>query len=155
MTRRKTSGSDPLLDVEREDSGRPLTRKQVIEMIRKKESFVEADFRGCDLVGIAFDGLDLSNAKFAEANLSRCSFKGTNLSGASFFGATLKDASLEEANLEAADFDYANLDGVTFKGARFRKALFPYKRLSAEQIRASIRTGEPVRMDASGLVDDD
>ena len=153
MSKRKTS--DSLLDSEREDSGRPLTRKQVVEMIRKRESFVEADFRGCDLAGMSFDGLDLTNAKFAEANLSRCSFKGANLSGASFFGASLKEASLEEATLEAADFDYANLDGVTFKGARFRKAIFPYKRLPMEQIRASIQGGQRVRMDASGLVDED
>lgn len=161
MTRRKTPAPatpDPLLlDADKEDfsAGRPLTRKQVTEMIRKKESFEEADLRGCDLVGIAFDGCNLAFAKFAESNLSRCSFRGANLVGASFFGANLKDASLEEANLEEADFDYANLDGVTFRGAKVRKAIFPLRRVPLKDIQESVRTGKRVQMEAMPLDEDD
>jgi uncharacterized protein YjbI with pentapeptide repeats len=149
--------ADSANDPDREDfsAGRPLARKQVLEMIRKKESFLDADLRGCDLVGLVFDGVDLSRAKFAEANLSRCSFRGSNLTGASFFAATLKDATLEDANLEEADFDYANLDGVCFRNAKIRKAVFPLRKLPLEQIRESVRTGARVRMEALALDEDE
>ena len=164
MTRRKTPAStssnanDPLvLDPDKEDfsTGRPLTRKQVLEMIRRKEGFEEADLRGCDLVGIAFDGANLARAKFAEANLSRCTFKGAILVGASFFGANLKDCSLEDANIEDADFDYANLDGVTFRGAKIRKAIFPIRRIPLKDIQDSVRTGKRVQMEAMPLDEDE
>jgi uncharacterized protein YjbI with pentapeptide repeats len=165
MTKRKTPSSStapaaseaPLIDPDKEDfsTGRPLTRKQVLEMIRRKEGFEEADLRGCDLVGIAFDGANLARAKFAEANLSRCSFKGATLVGASFFGANLKDVSLEESNLEDADFDYANLDGVTFRGAKIRKAIFPLRRIPLKEIQESVRTGKRVQMEAMPLDEDE
>jgi uncharacterized protein YjbI with pentapeptide repeats len=158
MTRRKNPPPEEpdseILDPEREDFGavRVLNRKQVTDMIRRKESFDEADLRGCDLSGLVFDGLSFVNAKFAEATLVRCSFRNANLSGASFFGANLKDGTLDEANLEEADFDYCLLDGVSFRGAKVRKALFPLKKLPLDTIRESIRTGkrvsmEPFRMD--------
>lgn len=158
MTKRKTPAPpDPLLDADREDfsSGRPLTRKQVIEMIRKKEDMEEADLRGCDLVGLSFEGVSLKFAKFTEANLARCSFKGADLEGAVFFGANLKDGSLEEANLEEADFDYANLDGVTFLNAKIKKTVFPLRRLPLDTIKESVRTGKRVHMEPMPLEEDD
>ena len=158
MTRRKTPGrSLEPLDVEKDDfaAGRPLNRKQVQEMIRRKESLVEADLRGCDLSGVIFDGTDLSFAKFAEANLARCSFKGCNLEGASFFGASLKDALLEECQLEDADLDYAWLDGVSLRGSKVRKAIFPLKKVPLEEIRESVRSGKRLRMDPVTVDDDD
>lgn len=159
MTRRKTpTPTEPTeSDAERDDfqGGRVLTRKQVLEMIKRKESLVEGDFRGCDLSGICFDGVDLTEAKFAEANLSRSTFKGANLTGASLFGANLKDASFEEANLDQADFDYANLDGVSLRGAKIRKTVFPYRRVSADTIRDAIRTGKKLAMDAVPVDDDE
>lgn len=158
MTRRKASSRtlEPL-DVEKDDfaAGRPLNRKQVQEMIRRKESLVEADLRGCDLSGVIFDGTDLSFAKFAEANLARCSFRGCNLEGASFFGASLKDALLEECQLEDADLDYAWLDGVSLKGSKVRKAIFPLKKVPLEEIRESVRSGKRLRMDPVTVDDDD
>lgn len=158
MSKRKvTPPPEPALDPDREDftNGRPLTRKQVIEMIRRKEPFEDADLRGCDVVGLAFEHIDLSRAKFAEANLSRCSFRGSTLIGASFFGANLKDASLEDANLEDADFDYANLDGVTFRNAKIKKAIFPLRRIGLDEIRESVRSGKRVRMEALPLDEED
>ena len=162
MTRRKQPARPeatllPPVDPERDDAnhGRTINRKQLLEMNRRKQKFDDADFRGCDLSGIAFDGLDLTNAKFAESNLSKCSFRGANLTGASFFGASLKDASLEEALLEETDFDYAWLDGVTFRGAKIRKAVFPLKRLSLDTIRESVRTGKRVAMEPFALDDEE
>lgn len=158
MTRRKAPGrtAEPL-ELEKDDfaAGRPLNRKQVQEMIRRKESLVEADLRGCDLSGVIFDGTDLSFAKFAEANLARCSFRGCNLEGASFFGASLKDALLEECQLEDADLDYAWLDGVSLKGSKVRKAIFPLKKVPLEEIRESVRSGKRLRMEPIAVDDDD
>lgn len=160
MTRRKTPLPPPepmILDADKEDfsAGRPLTRKQVAEMVRKKESFEEADLRGCDLAGMAFDGTNLARAKFAEANLSRCSFRGANLVGASFFSANLKEAVLDESNLEDADFDYANLDGATLRGAKIRKAIFPLRRVPLKDIQESVRTGKRLQMEAMPPEEDD
>ncbi len=158
MSRRKSpSSAEPDADTDRDDfqGARALTRKQVLDMIKRKESLVEADLRGCDLSAIAFDGVDLSYAKFAESNLSRSTFRGSTLIGASFFSANLKDASFEEANLEEADFDYANLDGVTLRGAQVRKAMFPYRRVSAEAVREAVRTGKRLTMETAPPEDDD
>ena len=165
MTKRKnpapiepsTSVDETPPEADREDfsTSRSLTRKQVLEMLRKKESLEEADLRGADLVGVGFDGANLARAKFGEANLTRATFKGAILVGASFFAATLKDASLEDANVEEADFDYANLDGVTFRGAKVRKAIFPLRRLSLKDIQDSVRTGRRVQMEAMALDEDD
>lgn len=158
MTKRKGSPKTVELihDLDKDEfsAGRPLNRKQVQEMIRKKESLVEADLRGCDLNAIAFDGLDLSFAKFAEANLSRSTFRGCNLTGASFFAAALKDATLDDANLEEADLDYAWLDGVSLKGAKIRKAIFPLKKIALEDVKESVRSGKRLRMEPMSLDDD-
>jgi len=157
MTRRKSSGGRDAAEQEKDDFaiGRPLNRKQVQDMVRKKESLVEADLRGCDLNGLVFDGTDLRFAKFAEANLSRCSFRGANLEGASFFGAALKDAILEDCNLEDADLDFAWLDGVSLRGSKVRKAIFPLKKVPLEDIRESVRSGKRLRMDPMTVDDED
>ena len=158
MTKRKSSpkASELIHELDKDEfsAGRPLNRKQVQEMIRKKESLIEADLRGCDLNAINFDGLDLSFAKFAEANLSRSTFRGCNLTGASFFAAALKDATLDEANLEEADLDYAWLDGVSLKGAKIRKAIFPLKKILLEDVKESVRSGKRLRMEPMSLDDD-
>jgi uncharacterized protein YjbI with pentapeptide repeats len=158
MTRRKTAPPvPPELDPDRDDfqGARALSRKQVVDMIRRKETLVEADLRGCDLAGVSFEGVDLSYAKFAESNLSKCNFNRADLTGASLFGANLKDATFEEANLEETDFDYANLDGVVLRGAKVRKTLFPYRRVSQEAVRESVRSGKKLVMEASAAEDDE
>lgn len=154
---RKTEPELAVDDVDRDEfsTNRVAARKRVQEMIRKKESFHDADLRGYDLSGMSFDGVDLSYAKLAEADLSRCSFRGANLSAASFWNANLREATLEDANLEEADFDYANLDGVSFRGAKIRKAIFPLRRVPLKDIQESVRSGRRVQMEALPLDEDD
>ncbi len=153
---RKKSTSSPAEPHDAEEFGdSALSRKQVLEVVRKKDSLDEADLRGTDLSGICFDGMSLAFAKFGEANLSRSSFKGADLRGASFFSANLKDVCLDGANLEDADLDYAQLDGVTLHNAKIRKALFPTKRLSLADVRASVATGVRLRMDAYSPTEDE
>lgn len=156
MTRRKNPDDHDGHDLDREEFGaRALTRKAVLDMMRRREDFTDADLRGLDLSGLVFDGLNLRNAKFAESNLTRCSFRGANLSGASFFGAQLKDAILDEANLEDADLDFAWLDGVTLRAAKVRKALFPLDHLKLADIHESVRTGRRLSMERSAVDDAD
>lgn len=127
-----------------------LSRKQVQDAIRKRNSLRDSDVRGEDLSGLAFDGMDLRNAKLAEADLSGCSFRQANLSGASLWNANLQDANLDGAILEEADLDFANLDGCTIRGARIRKAIFPVGQLDLESIQQAAQSGSRLRME-SGL----
>ncbi|MBM4364797.1 MAG: pentapeptide repeat-containing protein [Deltaproteobacteria bacterium] len=155
MTKKKNSDTDD--DFDREDFAelRTLTRKQVLDMLRRGETLEDADLRGLDLSGVTFDGANLTNAKLGESNLQRASFRGTTLVGASFWNANLREASLDGANLEEADFDYCNLDGVSFKDAKVKRAIFPVKRLPIEQVQRSVRTGERVRMEPIRHEDED
>lgn len=154
MSRKKSLSSSEPHDPE-EFGDAALARKQVVEMIKRRDSFQDADLRGSDLNGLVFDGLNLAQAKFAEANLMRCSFRGADLTGASFFGANLRDACLDGANLEEADLDYANLDGATVLGAKIRKALFPTRKLPLADVRAAVASGSRLRMEPFQPGDDE
>ena len=133
-------GNDP-------QAGIPLTKKQVLERLRRKEGLAHQDMRGLDLSGICFDGFDVSHAKMAETDLCRASFRGADLTNASLWHANLRDASFDEAVLDDADFDMANLDGATFHNAKIRRTLFPLHHLPLDRIQESIRTGRRVVMD--------
>ena len=150
-TRRQTNRRDDgLLGVPR-----PLTRKQVQDMLRRKQSFSSRDLRGVDLSGISFDGADMRDAKLAEANLYRCSFRGADLRGASMWQANLQDAVLDDANLEETDLDMANLDGTSFQSARIRKAIFPHQKIMLPQIEESVRSGRKIAMPSTMVRDED
>jgi uncharacterized protein YjbI with pentapeptide repeats len=132
-----------------EESSSPvsLTKKQVMDRLRRGESLIESDLRGLDLSAMSFDGVDLSYAKMAECTLARCTFRGANLSGASLWQADLRDANFTNANLDDADMDMANLDGAILYKAKIRRTLFPVDRLTAERIQDSIRSGRRLVMD--------
>lgn len=129
-------------------SPRPLSKKQVQDMLARGDSLFDLDMRGVDLSGVCFDNADLEQAKLAEANLSRATFRNATLKQASLWHANLTDAVFDGANMEEADLDFADLDGATFKGAKVKKAIFPFNRVSLDQINTSVRTGRRVRMDA-------
>jgi len=132
-----------------EESSSPvaLTKKQVLDRLRRSESLVESDLRGLDLSGTSFDGCDLSYVKMAECHLSRCTFRGANLSGASMWQADLRDVNFTNANLDDADMDMANLDGAILYKAKIRRTLFPLERLPMDRIMDSIRSGRRLVMD--------
>ena len=64
-----------------------MSRKQILDAIRRGASLESVDLRGVDLSGISFDNLDMRDAKLAEANCTRCSFRNANLTGASLWHA--------------------------------------------------------------------
>ena len=127
-------------------SPQSLSRKQVLDMLRKGRALVDSDLRGTDLSGICFDGVNLQWAKLADADLSRCSFRGANLSGASMWHANLKDCVFDESILGFADLDEANIEGCTFEGARIKKTTFPNPRVSLTLVEESVRTGTRVHV---------
>jgi uncharacterized protein YjbI with pentapeptide repeats len=124
-------------------------------MIRRSESFEDVDLRGASLDGLCFDGCAMRNVKLGEASLVKCQFKGADLRGASFWAANLKDAVFDAADLEEADLDMANVDGVSLKGAKIRKAIFPYRRVSVAAVRESVATGARLSMEGPGVSEDE
>lgn len=145
--RKPKSPTDPATERDDFEDQRSLTRKQVHDMLRRKEPLANADLRGLDLSGLSFEGVNLVNAKFGDAKLMKCSFRFADLRGASFWNADMREATLDNATLDEADFDYCNLDSVSFKDAKIRKTMFPLKRLPLEAIQRSIKTGQRVRME--------
>lgn len=133
---------------------RTLTRKKVIELLRRNKPLEDVDLRGLDLSGLSFDNVCLRSAKMANANLTSCSFRNSDLSGASLWQSDLQGAVLDGANLEGADLDMANLDGCSFLGARIRKTIFPDEEISP-QVQDSVRSGRRIVMPrGSQLIED-
>lgn len=126
---------------------RPVTKKQIMELIGRGAPLGTIDMRGIDLSGICFDGVDLSMAKLAECNLARSTFRGANLASASLWRADCTDACFDGANLEDADLDFTNLEGTTFRGAKIRKTIFPFHRVTMDQIQTAVRTGRRLKME--------
>ncbi len=123
---------------------KPLSRKQVQDLLRKKKALDSLDLRGANLAGIVFDGASLRQTKLAEANMKGCSFRQADLTGASLWNAELPNAVFEGAILDEADLDQANLEGCNFKGARLRKAILPHGTRGTERIMDSVKNGLPV-----------
>ncbi|HMV65668.1 MAG TPA: pentapeptide repeat-containing protein [Myxococcota bacterium] len=125
---------------------RPLTKKNIAEMLSRGQPLAYIDLRGTDLSGLCFDNADLTSAKLAFCNLARATFRNANLRLASLWHADCKDAVFDGAVLEEADLDLSNLDGATFKNARIKKTTFPNGRVAMEEIEKSIKTGRRVVM---------
>ena len=133
---------------DRAGSTEPLTRKQVQDALRRRQSLEGMDMRGTDLSGLVFDDADLQSAKLADADLSGCSFVGANLMNASMWHANLHNANLDNCNLEGADLDFSNLEGCTVKDAKIRKAIFPLARIPMERLKKAVTTGHRLYMDS-------
>ena len=128
-------------------SPKPLTKKQIMDMIAKTGDLSDLDMRGVDLSGVCFDGVDLRRAKLAECNLSRSTFRGADLSQASMWHADCKDACFDNAIMEETDMDFCYLEGATFRNARVKKAIFPINRITLAQINSCVKTGRKLSMD--------
>jgi|OpeIllAssembly_1097287.scaffolds.fasta_scaffold383792_2 uncharacterized protein YjbI with pentapeptide repeats len=121
-----------------------LTKKQVADKVRRRETLADHDMRGLDLSCLCFDGMDLTRAKLAHSDLSHATFRRANLAWASLWGADLTEADFEGACLEDADLDQARLAGASFRGARIRRTLFPLAEVSLEEVQTSVRTGQKI-----------
>ena len=130
---------------------KPLSRKQVQDLLRKKKALDSLDLRGANLAGIVFDGASLRQTKLAEANMKGCSFRQADLTGASLWNAELPNAVFEGAILDEADLDQANLEGCNFKGARIRKTILPHGTRGTGRIMDSVKNGIPVHFQSISL----
>lgn len=103
--------------------------RMVDSSLTENERFVEVDFYDTDLDGRRFiscrfngraklDGLDLSDVRLAEADLSESSLKRVVFDDADLTGATLRGCNLREADLRGARVDSVNLAGARFASTR-------------------------------------
>jgi uncharacterized protein YjbI with pentapeptide repeats len=122
-----------------------LTRKEVIEKVKRVESleradleFVDlskADLSGADLSRANLSGANLSNAVLRGANLSNAVLRGANLSEANLFKANLSNAVLRGTNLSNAALSQANLASATLNDANLTGADLCYADLSGADLR--------------------
>jgi uncharacterized protein YjbI with pentapeptide repeats len=105
-------------------TGQPLTRKEVLAMIKRHGGKAE----GLDLSrrefaeNIDLSQLDLSGIRLREASLWYAHLEGSNLSGAQLERAILRGAHLEGADLSGAGADGVDLQGAHLEGANLSKA---------------------------------
>jgi len=99
------------------DSGRTLTRAQVLERLAHATEQTPADFSGANL-----SGLDLSGVDFKRANLTGARLVGTNCTHAAMFAVTLNKAIAHDADFSHAVLDVAVMRGADFERAKFRDA---------------------------------
>ena len=109
------------------NSLKPFNRKEVLQLLKNKESISEydlkgANLRGADLSYCFFEGKNLTGADLRGADLRSAYLYGANLTGANLKKACLLDANLEYANLEKADLSLANLDKAKLDHANLKRA---------------------------------
>lgn len=90
----------------------------------QKTSFASVQFRGCKLLGLAFDtcnpfGLSFS---FNDCLLNHASFFKARISKTTFIKCQLKEADFTEADLTGVVFDNCDLQGSTFDNTILEKA---------------------------------
>ena len=114
-----------------------LTRKEVIEKVRKGESFKsvvlkhidlssadlsDANFSGANLSGANLSGVNLSNANLVDAVVECADLSNANLSGALLCSAGLQFATLTSADIRKTDLSTADLNGANLSGANLFRA---------------------------------
>jgi len=108
-------------------SGLPLTRDEVMELVRQHGASQGLDLSGrnlsfIDLSGLELDGIILSGATLRSARLRGTSLEEADLSQAELVGADLREADLTGADLREADLRQANLDRAHLGGANLEEA---------------------------------
>ncbi len=101
----------------------------------------ESEKIGKEDAPVRFDGLDLRQASFSDAELYHgARLRNANLKGAILFRVALEGADLRRSNLRMADIDEANLEGADLGGADLEGAVLGYANLEgAEMKRANLR----------------
>ena len=99
-----------------------IKRKEIIQVLQKKENLKEydlkkADFSRLDLSDCDLSSLDLSGAKFKHANLEKANLSKSIIDGSSFIKARLNEANLREIQGHGTDFSMANLSGADLSQA--------------------------------------
>ena len=122
---------------------------------------IDADFRGENLEGGDFEGVDASRAHFEGANLIRANFgraelghshfEGANLKGANFKVAWAYRAHFEGANLEGAKFMSAWLEDSHFDGANVKGADFEGARDVSPELREQLIAGGAINVPLADL----
>lgn len=129
---------EPELTIEVEDEtadqDETLTLEQVLDKLKRRESFEGCDFADLVLTDLDFSELNLREAIFDGAVLIRCNLCKTDLTEAVLTGANLREAKCAGASFIGADLTgawlfqtdltEANLSGADLSKARLREAKF-------------------------------
>jgi len=107
-------------------------------------SLAGKDFRGEDLRGAVFSGVEGHGAIFTNADLRGAIFRGGNFTRASFAGAMMEGVRVESTNFSHANFEAAYMAGVLFVGAKL-----PFARMY--RITAPVLHVEDTEMEHVGL----
>jgi len=101
-----------------------MTKSEVDQKIKNKESLrgadlQEANLRGANLQGVDLQGAKLQGAELQEADLREAKLQGAELQEANLRRANLREADLREADLRGADLQEADLRGANLQGVDF------------------------------------
>ncbi len=94
------------------------------------------DFRGAMLRGTTFESGDLSDAAFAECDLSGAAFRNVNLMRADFARASARGALFADVNLAYARFAGSDLRGALFFDANMADISFKEASLEGAEVEA-------------------
>lgn len=97
------------------------------------------DWRGVDLLGPGWAGVDLRGADLQRADLRGGRFRGVDFSGVDFSGANMSGANMKDAILRGADLTGTDLYRANLKGADLTGATMEFD----ETIRWDARTRWP------------
>lgn len=98
---------------------RPKDSRETMLWLEAKEpnQYSYEVFRGLDLSGGDYEGIDLRYAYLNGANVSRSNLRKATLIGAQLTGATLEETDFTLADIFGADFNHCQLQGANFRGA--------------------------------------
>lgn len=113
--------------------------------------FQYADFSGANLTDARFAGANLRMSRFLRTDLTRANFRNTHSAGADLSWASLHDvdltranfqgATLEGAHLHGAKLDSVNLQGANLRGAQLLGATLDFVDLSGADLRRAALDG--------------
>lgn len=104
------------------------------------------NLKGADLSGLDMSNMRLRNADLSYANLQNTNLKEADLTGTNFMGSNLTNADFSRCNLAYANFDKTNATGAKFIESTFKNTVMDY---------LLIQNGyqlDPAFVDVDGLV---
>lgn len=127
-------------DVQMQEEGKPLTREDVLRLLKEAGSsqLLDLSLKNLNRInlsgGINLKGINLQRADLENANLEGADLSYANLKDVDLKNADLKNADLQGTDLRRADLSYANLGGADLKNADLQGADLSYANLQGVDV---------------------